>query len=231
MPPRSSDKAQTHLQVRRLVLYCDPPLVSDDGLLRKAVTAQLPDRELLHGHDPEGRPIASYVRYRIEEGRGQLIGWGPGLNVLEQVRDELTHLRLGHSMHEVLGTELHDNVEPFGRAEYPLRYCSVSPWLALNEKNHARYSQLKDFEMKRELLSGVMVGNLLSLAKNADHWVNGRIICDVSAFQEQPVMHKETELLGFVVECHMNFHLPQWLGIGKLTSKGYGLLRAEEDDY
>ena len=85
-------------------------------------------------------------------------------------------------------------------------------------------------QKKRELLSGIMVGNLLALSKHADHWVDGRIVCEVGSFREQLVSHKQTELLGFDVQCQMNFHLPEWLGIGKLVSKGYGLFRAEEAD-
>jgi len=229
MPQRSSEVAETHLRVRRLVLFCDPPLTGDDGLLRKAVTAQLPDRQLLHGHDPQGRPIASYVRYRVEQGLGHIAGWGPALDLLNEIRDDLTSLRLDRSLHEVLGSELHDNMEPFGLAPYPLSYCSLSPWLALNERNHARYSQLQSPQKKRELLSGIMVGNLLALAKHADHWVDGRIVCEVDPSCETSVSHKSTELLGFDVECQMNFYLPEWLGIGKLVSKGYGLFERTDD--
>lgn len=226
MPACSSE---THLRVRRLVLFCDPPLSGSDGLLRKAVTAQLPDRALLHGHDPEGRPVASYVRYRVVDGVGHVIGWGPALELLGQIRDGLTRLRLDRSLHQIVGAELHDQVEPFGLADEALSYRSLTPWLALNQANHERYLHLTGFEDRRALLERVMVGNLLSLAKGADHWVNNRIICTLSQCQEQPVVHKDTDLLGFEVTCAMNFHLPEWLGIGKLASKGYGLFIRESN--
>jgi len=170
------------------------------------------------------------VRYRVEEGRGQIIGWGPALELLTEIRDELTRLRLGRSLHEVLETELHDNVEPFGLAPYPLAYRSISPWLALNEDNYERFSSLQEPKKKRDLLSRIMVGNLLALAKHADHWVDGRIVCEVGPFCERPITHKDTELLGFEVQCQMNFHLPEWLGIGKLASKGYGLFVRNDDE-
>lgn len=225
MPPCSSDTNKTYIHIRKLVIYCDPPLQGDDGLLRKAITARLPDRHLLHGHDPKGQPTASYVRYRITEGIGQLIAWGPALEVVEKIRDELDQLRLQRQTHDITAIELHDRVDPFGAAPYPLTYTSVSPWLALNESNHRTYLKLVNPRKQRALLNRIMVGNLLALAKHADHWVDDRIVCKIEDFDEQPIMHKGTELLGFNVRCIMNFNLPQWLGVGKLTSKGYGLFR------
>jgi hypothetical protein len=218
-----SESAETYVRVRRLVIFCDPPLEGTPSLLRTAVTAQVTDRELLHGHAPDGRPIASYVRYRVENGHGQLTGWGPALDLLDDVRDDLKRLRLGHSLHEVLATELHDGVEPFGLARYPLSYRSISPWLALNEQNHDRYGQLRASQQRRELLGRIMVGNLLSLAKSAGHWVDGHIVCEIGAIREELVTHKGIKFLGFQTHCQMNFWLPEWLGIGKLVSKGYGL--------
>lgn len=230
MAARSSE---TTLHLRRLLIFADPPLAGGGVALRQAVTARFPDEPLLHNHaEPGGAGgqtsaggydyRAPRVRYLIRDGIGEVVGWGDGADLLDGFPERLDRLRIGPQEHRVLGTELHDLSAPFGRTDEPRAYRTLTPWLALNEQNASRFEAL-DGPGRRALLSRILVGNLLALAKSVGHWVDGRIGAEIASVRVQPVRHKGIRLIGIRAHARVNFALPPLLGIGKLASKGYGV--------
>jgi len=218
-PRREAPLRSDTVLVRRLLLYTDPPFEGSGVSLRRAVTAALPDVPLLHNH-VDG-PRVPLVRYSARQGIAELTGIGEGVPLLDQVRGALTFLVVGSRSYRIQGAELFDERLPFGVVDHAVTHRFITPWLALNERNHVRYQSSGPQERQR-LLEAILVGNLLSLSKAVGHHEERRIAVRVEQLVPIVCHHKGVKMLGFRGSFAANFAIPSALGVGKLTSKGFG---------
>lgn len=213
------------LHIRRLRLYTDKPFHHQGADLRRAITAAFPDRAVLHNHQGDQFDYRSpRVRYVVLDQKPQLISFNEGLHVLEEIyRNGLT-LSVGTQHYHVTGTELEDQIEHLGTADTLLEYRSLTPWLGLNERNYAAFQKMKTVEERMDLLSRILNGNYLSLCKAGSITIEERLMTRVFSFRQVPLSHQGTSLLGLKVVFVSNMLLPDGVGLGKLVSKGFGLM-------
>lgn len=213
--------------VQRLVIYTEPELNCTGSALRKAITAINPDG-VLHNHLPDGRPRYALpsVRYLVMGGCGHLITCGEGIDYSERFHRCLKSFRIANTCYAVIGTEIERVQAPFGAVETMVSYRSLTSWVALNQKNHRKYMRCGSSAERRELLGSILVGNLLALSKSRDHWVERHIRCRVREYRQLTRSHKQVNMLAFRVAFDVNFLIPPWIGIGKLVSKGHGIMVA-----
>lgn len=101
----------------------------------------------------------------------------------------------------------------------------ISNWLALNEKNHKVYKDLKTDVEKKTFLSRILTGNILSLAKGIDWHVDQPIITEFVHIQwEAPITFKGTKLWAISGKFKCNVSLPSHIGLGKSSSQGFGIV-------
>lgn len=99
-------------------------------------------------------------------------------------------------------------------------------WQALNSHNFAKYQALETDEERREFLSGVLVGNLLSFATGLDWQLEKRLEVEVAnIIRVKPIRYKRMRAQCFDVEFSTNMFLPQFLSVGKGGGKGFGVVR------
>jgi hypothetical protein len=101
-------------------------------------------------------------------------------------------------------------------------YRFVNPWLGLNQENHQRYDHARPGAERWNLLSRVLVGNCLSVAKAFGLRVSAHLTADVSLLTPRVCRFKDVPMTGFSGPFRVNFHLPTGLGIGKSVSRGFG---------
>jgi hypothetical protein len=218
---------QIPFYIRRLRLYTDKPFPHYGADLRRAITAAFPDRAVLHNHRGDQFDYRSpRVRYVVLNQQPQLISFDEGLHVLEEIyRDGHTlSLSVGTQRYRVTGTELEDQIEHLGTADTLLEYRSLTPWLGLNERNYVVFQNMKTSEDCMELLSRILNGNYLSLCKAGSITIEERLMTRVFSFRRVPLSHRGTSLLGLKVAFASNMLLPEGVGLGKLVSKGFGLM-------
>ncbi|WP_321429178.1 CRISPR-associated endonuclease Cas6 [uncultured Methanolobus sp.] len=75
-----------------------------------------------------------------------------------------------------------------------------------------------------KLLRKILVGNLLSMSKSLNYKVPGQIKCDVD-LAETRIEHKNRNFVAFNGFFMSNFNIPDYLGIGKAVSMGFGTVR------
>jgi len=214
------------VQLRILRLYTDQPFRERGSDLRRALTAQFKDIPLLHNHLPEGFDYRSpRVRYLVIRDVPQLAAFDAGLEILEKIYRCGARLRVGNKVYTITGAELEDRMVQFGVDEALHTYRSSTPWIALNERNHERFQRAGTPGERKSLLSSIITGNYLSLCKTLGISITERILTSVQEYQVIQVKHLNTSLLGMEVVFVSNILLPEWIGIGKLVSKGFGLMR------
>ncbi len=99
----------------------------------------------------------------------------------------------------------------------------LTNWLALNSTNYQEYMAMDNLSDRIDLLERILVGNLLSFAKGVGIEIEQQIICKLISFEEPRLVKvKGVKVMSFNCEFTTNMSLPDYMGIGKHASIGYG---------
>jgi len=108
---------------------------------------------------------------------------------------------------------------------------SIQNWIALNAENLAKYNSLKAMTERIGFLEKTLVGNILSFAKGVEWNVDKQIELKILDFREpRTVKIKTNDLIGFNVVFSTNVFIPNFIGLGKAVSKGYGIVRQKRTE-
>lgn len=101
-------------------------------------------------------------------------------------------------------------------------------WFALNEKNYQRYNSLTSEMDRLEMLERILIGNILAFAKGMDWHVEQEIRVRIREIRNtKQLKYKNTHLMAFDVNFSSNVFLPNFIGLGKGASHGYGVVRSK----
>lgn len=107
----------------------------------------------------------------------------------------------------------------------PLRY-RIRNWFALNEANFTKFIALHNNGMKKEFLQRVLIGNILSFAKGIQWDVNKQIELSITNLPKSRFFaFKNHKMAGFDLNFMANMILPDFIGLGKSVSRGFGVIR------
>lgn len=213
------------IHFRALRLYLDRPFGGYGHDLRRAITAALPDEPLLHHHKADGSSdySAARVRYLVLDGQPWLLSLLDGKEVVEGVARNLSSLRVGKECYSVTGHDFLEDISYVGVFCGLITYRSRTPWLALNQENQRRFEKV-DFQERRRLLERILVGNYLSAMKGLGVRIRTHIEVHVAGFRRVGIFRLPMAFVGLSVVFHANMLLPEFLGLGKMPAKGYGLM-------
>jgi len=106
----------------------------------------------------------------------------------------------------------------------PLKY-KVHNWFALNEANFEKFCAMDTVAAKTDLLRRVMVGNILSFAKGIRWDVDQRINIKIPFLTKaRSFSFKKYQMVGFNLYLVTNVSLPNFVGLGKSVSRGFGVI-------
>lgn len=177
----------------------------------------LNDKEYLYGY-----PVIQYKR----------IGKCPMLVCLDYGTDEIHHFFSKENLELSLGErKIHLEVGQLRLNQINLQVWERSfsfklrNWIALNQENFHKYNQMKDEISRIEFLENILKANIISFAKgikwDIDKQINVRIEKIISS---KVVPYKKAKLLGFDISFRTNVFLPDFIGLGKGVSLGFGMV-------
>jgi hypothetical protein len=239
------------LRTGQLSLELDPPISFTPAQLRGAIAAMWPEQDLLHQHwngDHErfnrglkgDGVIYMYPRIRYivrKDSTALIIGIEEGVPVLDELvkRLEQVWVYLGQSETKIIKITLTREESNFGsfinksdRSQSFLSYTIITPWLALNERNYEKYQRLGAWGKKKELLEKILIGNIISMSKSLGYTVRAPIKANIHNLKEVSTCLKGTRMLGFLGTFSVNFEIPNYWGIGKSVSRGFGTVKRIE---
>lgn len=205
--------------------YPDVRLRMRDGSkLRGFFAKKYSSEELMHNHR-EDKNIYRYplVQYKVIDGIPTLLGLDEGSNLIldigiceEEINIEGTRFCLDRA-------EIITESTFFGTTDRISQYVFKTPWLALNQENITKYNAADEIE-KDDLLTKILIGNLLSMAKYLNFRVEDEIRVKLNV-KPMRLNFKGKVMAGFRGEFKSNFSLPNYIGIGKSVSRGYGSIK------
>jgi len=203
-----------------LTLITDRPVVDSPATLRGFITGKFPGNPLLHNHLDKGF-IYTYpkVQYKIIKKMPVILGIDDASESIEEIT-LIEYLNLKGNQYIVQDWRLLKGVISFGILNKIVSYKFITPWLALDDESFNRYKK-RNREEKEKQLESILIGNILSMAKGLEYVITNKITTSVNV-HEVPTSLKGTPMLGFLGTFSVNFEIPDYWGIGKSVSRGFG---------
>jgi hypothetical protein len=164
------------------------------------------------------------VQYKKVNGRLMVLGFQNYSNVLVNKLSSVDLIKTQRANYLISNKEIF--LETFTIKNVDCVYNFVSPWLPLNEENYVVFQGLTDVEQK-VFLERILVGNVLSCLKGLGIFVTYQVISCLFYYQPVPVRAHGNSFQGFRARFGLNVCLPDFTGLGKSVSKGFGSIRRE----
>jgi hypothetical protein len=218
------------MNIRNLCLSIDlnqPTIPSDAGKIRGYLASHFWGDAYAHQHDADGRLIYRYprVQYKIIDGSCLLVGFSEGIEVMKRAFLELAELDIAGHKTDIVTKHLAAFDSFFGSSTASYNYSFLTPWLALNQRNYEKYQITGSWPKRMEILKRILVGNLISISKSLGYTVPAPITARLGRIKEVKTSLKGTPMLGFLGDFSVNFDIPDYWGIGKSVSRGFGTVK------
>lgn len=193
--------------------------------LRGFFASKFNEYTLLHQHNTD-KFIYAYplVQYKMIHKVPTVIGINEGANVLSEIYDKYNEIRLNNDVYEIVEREISYKKEQFGISDKFYTYKFETPWFALNQENFTDRYQRMGSEEQKELLRKTLVGNILSMSKSLGYSVPSQIKCEPN-LQPGIGSMKGVKIATFKGEFMVNFLIPDYFGLGKSVSRGFGTVK------
>jgi hypothetical protein len=213
------------LETAVLTLKTDRPVQETAVNLRGFIGTKFQDYAILH-HHMDGGNLYTYpkVQYKVVKGTPFIVGIEEGTQVLKDISGHIKKLELGKNIYAVVGRQINEQDMEIIATRKEYKYQFLTPWLALNQKNHIRYRDIGDWRERKLFLNNILVGNILSMCKGLGIIVN-RYLHVRSHLTEERSKFKSINSMSFTGEFIINFKIPDFFGIGKSSSHGYGTVK------
>jgi len=214
-----------------LILKTDKKVTEEASRLRGFLGNTFKEYPLLHNHYSEEKFLYSYplVQYQIIEGLVSILGIEEGSDTLKNIFSEISTLKLGKNTYDVVEKIIYEKETDIRTMNYELHYKFLSPWLALNTKNHTKYMNITSWKEKKLFLNNILVGNILSMAKGLGIIVDRKIYVK-SHLEGVYTQYKSVNMRGFLGEFKVKFQIPDFFGLGKGVSHGFGTVKEIKND-
>ncbi len=188
------------------------------------------EHDLIHNHDTE----TGKVIYRYPLIQFKLIGNTPAIiaitdravKIFAEIFMNLDKININGIDIPVLEKDLKVEEVDFGYSNETFMYEFITPWLGLNQKNYSKYEAAQSNEEKQESLKRILTGNILSMSKSLDYRLEQeQRIKTTLQVKQKKVNLKGKSMLGFMGVVKTNFLIPDYMGVGKSVSRGFGCLK------
>lgn len=217
-----------HIKTFRLN-FSNPISFNEIPYLRGAIIKITKKQEILfHNHDKDNTfrydyPLIQYKRINgnaaiifIERGTDKIIDFINNNKNIADIGNRKTTL-------EIEKVDANDTIVQIWESEFTY---SIRKYLPLNKINYEKYIQTDDIIEKYQILENVLVGNILSFAKGMGIYFNNKIKVTILQVDEPKVYRfKNIKMMGFDIRFKSNVSLPDYIGLGKGVSIGFGMIK------
>lgn len=183
---------------------------------------------LMHNHIEEGLRYAyPLVQYKVFNKRPCIICIGEVGKDIRQILTEEENLTL-----DILGMKRKCKVIEIEEREFTPRiddqpkYYSLTSYLPLTGDNVKEYDSLMALTDKICMIEKILTGNILSFFKGIGYSAEKQIVCVVTSIDKKyDVGYKHVHFHAFDLHFVSNVQLPAYIGLGKSSSIGMGILQ------
>jgi hypothetical protein len=153
-----------------------------------------------------------------------VIGISQGADLLLEISGGEKEFRIGENTCTISGRDQGIRNEAFTISDKIHTYEFLTPWLALNQQNAKKFYDLKGKPERDVFMQKILTGNLHTLAKSIDYDLPAPLTCKSRVRFKRERIHQENVMV-FLGTFGTNLRIPDYLGIGKSVSQGFGTIR------
>jgi len=201
------------------------PIREDPVKLRGFFANKFSSYLLLHNHLGKDKFLYRYprIQYKTIDRAKVILGLEEGINVLQNIYNQCNQIVLDGCSYQIFSKEIVLKEEDFGIAPENTKYKFLTPWFALNEENYRRYKNY-NYSERSEQLRSILIRNIMATAKAFQYFVKSKIIVKTD-LKETSIKFKKKDMIGFFGTFQVNFNLPDYIGLGKSVSRGFGTIK------
>jgi len=181
--------------------------------------------DVFHNHHPPQGYLYRYPMVQYKSIRNK-----PALLCLDEGVDEIHHFFQNKDWSiEVSGRTLKMSIARLDMKQFNLLawdklfHYNIRNWIALSQESYKDYKQIENLTDKVRFLETKLTGNIIAFAKGVEWQVDKQIIVNIKELKEPRwVSLKGKKVLGFNADFSCNVFLPNFIGLGKSVSLGYG---------
>lgn len=178
------------------------------------------DEVLFHNHlgTYEFLYKSSKIQYKLIDGYFSIVGINEGADLLEDRKKFLKILQIGENFVKVVGQEYSVEESNLEINDEMREYIFTERWFALNSDNYEKYRK-GELDLNKQLQN-----NIIEFFKMAGIWADKPIKVE-GDFQQNISQSKGVKIITFNGNFRTNVNLPEWIGLGKRKSIGYGTIK------
>lgn len=180
---------------------------------------------LLHNHFESGKLRYSYplVQYKIIDSVPYLIGLAEGAELLIELFLKIDSLDLEDKKFTIYSKNITNKLVEISLTDSLIEYNFKTLYMGLNQKNFNSYINLLPGTERSNYMSKILIGNILSFYKGINYTAEDRIYVKPT-LSEKTSAFKNRKMTVFAGTFITNAILPNYIGIGKSVSRGYGTI-------
>jgi hypothetical protein len=163
------------------------------------------------------------VQYKVVGNIPHLLGINEGAVLLTDLFLKIKEIQIEEQIFPVLSKNITTTQTEIGSFESLHEYRFETLWMALNQENHAKYLALHNPQDKKDFLNRQLQNNILSFYKGIGFIAENRILA-TGKLQEKSTKFKDQSMIAFAGSFVTNAVLPNFAGIGKSVSRGFGTI-------
>lgn len=193
--------------------------------MRGYIAKKFPQYLELHHHIEKNRLLYKYpfIQYKALKGIPIILAIHTGAKILKQIYDKVDEIQIENNHQLIFEKQIVMKNEMFCIASQPIAYQFITPWLSLNQDRYKEYKSINRDE-RRELLNKILIGNIISVAKALGYKIAERIEAKTEVYSKRVTL-KGIAMIGFMGKFKVNFNLPDYIGLGKSVSRGFGTIK------
>lgn len=213
------------LKTMFLKMESDQPIREDSAKLRGFFANKFNSYLLLHNHLRNNKFLYQYprIQYKTINHTKMILGLVEGVDVLQSIYNQYDQIVLAGRTYQIFSKEISLKVEDFGISSENMKYEFITPWFALNGENYQRYKNY-NYSERTDQLKSILIRNIMAIAKTFQYFVDSKIIVNTN-LKETPIKFKGKDVIGFLGTFQVNFNLPNYIGLGKSVSRGFGTIK------
>jgi hypothetical protein len=177
---------------------------------------------LLHNHYEDGSSRYAYplVQYKVIDKIPVLVGFQEGADLLVSLFLQIREIDIEGQHYPVLAKNIQQKQCELSLNKQLYNYSFKTLWMALNQGNFKKYHELDESD-RVSFLNRQLQNNILSFYKGLSFRTDERVMV-ITRLEEKQTLFKNQSMLAFSGQFTSNAYLPEWTGIGKAVSRGFG---------
>ncbi len=177
---------------------------------------------LLHNHYEDGSSRYAYplVQYKVIDKMPVLVGFKEGADLLISLFLRIREIDIEGHLYSVMAKNIQQKQIELSVNKQLYNYSFKTLWMALNQENFKKYEALDESD-RTGFLNRQVQNNILSFYKSLSFRTDEKIMA-ITRLEEKQTLFKNQSMLVFSGQFTCNAYLPEWTGIGKAVSRGFG---------